>query len=178
MTQSGPPPVSSRDDTYANQSPGYPYSGGAPEPPPGLPARPSSVTAVTIVLIVLGVLTAILGLFVLLAASIVTSGMAIPGLEEFQGSTGAIGGILVVIGGVVIAFGVLEVVSGINLLSARSWARILGIVLAVVAGLFALLGAIPNQNAANGSPLVSIVLLAAYAYVIWILATSGRYFTR
>jgi hypothetical protein len=137
------------------------------------------VTSAAIVLIVLGVLTAIVGLFALLAASLFSSGMEIPGMEQFgEGTAGAVGGILVIIGAVIIVFGVLQVLSGINLFSARSWARILGIVLAVIGGLFGLLAAIPSSSANNTSPVFGLILLVAYAFAVWALATTGRYFTR
>ena len=73
------------------------------------------VTTAAIVLIVLGVLTAIVGVFALLAASLFSSGMDIPGMEQFgEGAAGAVGGVLVVVGAVIIVFGVLQVVSGIT----------------------------------------------------------------
>ena len=135
MTQSAPPPGTPPEDTsYPEptapppmpQSTGYPPPGS---PPPGYqwaaagpPMRPGMVTGAAIVLLVLGVLTAILGLFALLAASIFTSGMQIPGMEQFgENAAGAIGGVVAIFGGVIIVFGVLQVVSGINLFSARSW---------------------------------------------------------
>jgi hypothetical protein len=180
VTQSAPPPATPPEDT------GYPPA-GAPPPnyqwatqPPGPAARPGLVTAAAIVLLVLGVLTAIFGLFALLAASIFTSGMEIPGMEQFgENAAGAIGGLIAIIGGVVVVFGVLQVLSGINIFSARSWARILGIVLTVIGALFGLLALFGgNDPAANSSPIFGLVLLVANGFVIWVLATNGRYFTR
>lgn len=193
MTQSAPPPGTPPEDTsYPEptapppmpQSTGYPPPGS---PPPGYqwaaagpPTRPGMVTGAAIVLLVLGVLTAILGLFALLAASIFTSGMQIPGMEQFgENATGAIGGVVAIFGGVIIVFGVLQVVSGINLFSARSWARILGIVLCVIGALFGLLALVPSGNAsAQGSPIFGLILLLANGFVVWALATTGRYFIR
>lgn len=188
MTQSEPPPATPPEDPSFSDPgfapPSAPPGGSAPPshqwsgPPPGPPARPGLVTTAAIVLIVLGVLTAIVGVFALLAASLFSSGMDIPGMEQFgEGAAGAVGGALVVIGAVIIVFGVLQVVSGINLFSARSWARILGIVLAVIGGLFGLLAAIPSSSA-NSSPVFGLILLVAYAFTVWVLATTGRYFTR
>lgn len=189
MTQHEPPPAIPPEDRSpsppdsgawgtapgGSAPPSYQWSG----PPPTPPARPGLVTTAAIVLIVLGVLTAIAGLFALLAASLFSSGMEIPGMEQFgEGAAGAVGGILIVIGVVIIAFGVLQVLSGINLFSARSWARILGIVLAVIGGLFGLLAVIPSSGANNSSPVFGLILLAANVFVIWVLATTGRYFTR
>ena len=193
MTQSAPPPGTPPEDTsYPEptapppmpQSTGYPPPGS---PPPGYqwaaagpPMRPGMVTGAAIVLLVLGVLTAILGLFALLAASIFTSGMQIPGMEQFgENAAGAIGGVVAIFGGVIIVFGVLQVVSGINLFSARSWARILGIVLCVIGALFGLLALVPSGNAsAQGSPIFGLILLLANGFVVWALATTGRYFIR
>lgn len=204
MTQSEPPPATPPEDTShpdpTGSAPtgvrpsgyppgstptgllpsGYPLPEQWPELRPAASQRPGVVTIASIILIVVGVLTAIVGLFALLAASLFSSGMDIPGLEQFEGTNvaGAIGTIFVVIGAVIIAFGVLQVVSGINLFSARSWARILGIVLAVIGGLFGLLALVPGSNPDTGSPIFGIILLVAYVFVIWALATTGRYFSR
>jgi hypothetical protein len=162
-----PPPAGS-------PPPGYQWAAAAP------PARPGMVTGAAIVLLVLGVLTAILGLFALLAASIFTSGMDIPGMEQFgENAAGAIGGVVAIVGGVFIVFGVLQILSGINLFSARSWARILGIVLCVIGALFGLLALLGSGNSsAQGSPIFGLILLLANGFVVWALATTGRYFTR
>lgn len=196
MTQSAPPPTNDPDDRPAPPAapppgPGWstdPSGGYVPpgSPPPGYqwspagpPPRPGMVTAGAIVLLVLGVLTAIVGLFALLAASVFTSGMDIPGMEQFgENMAGAIGGMIAIIGGVIIVFGILQVVSGINLFSARSWARILGIVLGVIGALFGLLALVPSGNTNGGSPIFGLVLLLANGFVVWALATTGRYFTR
>lgn len=199
MTQSAPPPSNDPVDPPAPAPPGasppgpgwsgdpsgrYAPQGSAPTSYPwatgGPPARPGMVTGAAIVLLVLGVLTAILGLFALLAASIFTSGMDIPGMEQFgRNAAGAIGGIIAIVGGVFIVFGVLQVVSGINLFSARSWARILAIVLCVIGALFGLLALLGSgEPGANSSPIFGLILLLANGFVVWALATTGRYFTR
>lgn len=153
-----------------------PYGWGPPAPA----ARPGTTTTAAIVLIVLGVLTAILGLFALLAASIFASGMEIPGIEQLgDNAAGAIGGVIAVFGGVIVVFGILQVVSGINIFSGKGWARILGIVLSVIAGLFGILALFPSRSPeAAGSPIFGLILLVANAFVVWALATTGRYFTR
>ncbi len=202
MTQSEPPPTTPPEDSHpeppdstptrvppAGYPPGstptgvlpsgYPPPEQWPELRPGASQRPGAVTIAAIILIVLGVLTAIVGVFALLAASLFSSGMNIPGMEQFgEGAAGAIGSVLIVIGAVIIVFGVLQVVSGINLFSARSWARILGIVLAVMGGLFGLLAVIPSSSASNRAPVFGIILLVAYVFTVWALATTGRYFRR
>ncbi len=146
---------------------------------PPAPARPGTVTAAAIVLIVLGVLAAILGLFFLLGASLIGSGTQLPGLDIAGATRGALAGVLVVFGGVMIAFGILEVLSGINIFSAKGWARILAIVLSVIGGLIGVLALIPSRDPDMASgPIFGIIVLVAYAFVIWALATTGRYFTR
>ncbi len=192
MTQSAPPGNPPEDTSYPEPTapppmPSTAYPPPAGSPPPGYqwaaaapPARPGMVTGAAIVLLVLGVLTAILGLFALLAASIFTSGMDIPGMEQFgENAAGAIGGVVAIVGGVFIVFGVLQILSGINLFSARSWARILGIVLCVIGALFGLLALLGSGNpSAQASPIFGLILLLANGFVVWALATTGRYFTR
>lgn len=158
-----------------------PHDPGAPMPatsaPPTTPAtaaRPGMITGAGIALIVLGVLTVLLGLFVVLGAALFAGAAGgidsgeVPGLG---GMFGAFAGAILVFALIVLGFGVLQFITGLNVLGGRSWARITGIVVAAIGGLFALAGI----GDPNGAP-VSIVLLAANAFVVFALATGGAWF--
>ena len=94
--------------------------------------------------------------------------------------SGPDGGFVAVVGAIIVAFGVLELLSGIFALLGRAWARILAVVMSVLGGLVALLGVIGSRAQADVSPAVSmvlLVLLVAPVFVVWAMASGGRYFT-
>ena len=156
-----------------------PPTGTAPPPPPPAhgPAieRPGMVTAAGITLIVLGALTLLLSVFLLLVVGLFAG--AAGGIPESEipagmdGVMGAFGGVLIVILLIVLAFGVLQLVSGIQVLGGRNWARITGIVVAAIAGLLALAG-MGNEDGA----VLNLALAIANGFVIFALATSGSWF--
>jgi hypothetical protein len=76
----------------------------------------------------------------------------------------------------VLGFGAIELVSGIFALLGRAWARIVAIVIAVLGGLIALGGVFGSRTNDASGPVVNLVLLVAYVFVVWAMATSGRYF--
>ena len=153
---------------------------GDTSPPPAPHAtapvtRPGIVTAAGITLMVLGVLTLLLGLILLLGAALFAgaSGPVNDELPGMGGFFGAFAGVIFVFVIIVAAFGVLQLVSGIKVMAGRSWARITGIVVAAIAGVMALAG-IGNADGAA----INLVLVAANAFVIFALVTTGGWFTR
>lgn len=192
MTAPMPPePPPSPDSTPPPQAPYQPPPDNPPAPPPPAAppanwggdapaarmARPGAVTAAGIVMIVLGVLTLLLGLLFLVGAAAIGGAANSPGLNSQIGSLGgAVGGFIAVVAAIVIAFGALQVIAGINILPGKNWARITAIVLAVIAGLLSLPGLFARN--AGGGVVISIVVIAAYAFTIWALATNGRWFAR
>lgn len=149
---------------------------GAPVAPaaPAATARPGMITGAGITLIVLGVLTVLIGLFVVLGAAIFAGAAGgidsgeVPGLG---GMFGAFAGAILFLAIIVLGFGVLQFVTGLNVMGGRSWARITGIVVAAIGALFALAGI----GDASGA-VISIVLVAANAFVIYALAVGGEWF--
>ena len=140
--------------------------------------RPGRVTAAGIILIVLGVLTSLLGIFFMLAigalmgaAGDVSTEIEMPaGLD----AAGALAGIGLAFGAIILAFGILQLLSGINVMPGKGWARVLGIVIAALGALLGLGGLGGGEQ--GSSPAVGIVLLAANIFVIWALASAGRWF--
>ena len=151
------------------------YAGAAAGP--GMVARPGMVTGAGITMIVLGSLITLLGLFVLIAGVFVGGAanqinVSTPG---FNGLAGAFAGVIIVIALIFLAFGILDIVAGANVLGGRSWARITGIVVAAIFGLLSLPGLF-NGNNGGGGPIFGLILVAANAFVIWALATTGSWF--
>ncbi|HEY7463080.1 MAG TPA: hypothetical protein VH987_01405 [Candidatus Limnocylindria bacterium] len=187
---SGPPP----DDQSTSPSPA-PETPAAPAPPPQVtqpqygqpqyaapgyamaPERPGMVTAAGIVMIVLGVLVTLFGLLFLIAGAFVGgAGNAIetqvPGLPANM--AGAVAGVIIVFAIIFLAFGILDIVAGANVMGGKGWARITGIVLAVILGLLSLLGlGNPDQG---GGIIITLLLIAANVFVIWALVTTGSWF--
>lgn len=170
------PPAADRQPTQPEW--GYPPGYVPPQPPSPMPERPGSVTASAVILIVLGVIVALFGVLSLFAGAVFPSVADSTEFRQQFGELGAsLGGLLLVFGAVLLAYGVLEVVTGIFLLPGRAWARITGLIVAVLGILFSLLGVIPGESGA-GVSIVFVVLLAAYGYVAWVLARGGAWFSR
>lgn len=152
------------------QQPGY----GAPPPGmwggPGYAAPPSRPLGVT--------LSAALFLFfavlLLLGAVIVMAGGALFASAFGAEGAGFLAGAGIVIGVIILLFSLLFFAVGIGLLRGKGWARIGGLILAVLG----LLGGISSlaQGGGGGSLAYGIVMTLIYAGVIWALWTAGPYF--
>ena len=121
-------------------------------------------------------LTLLLGLFLLVGVGLFAG--AAGSIPESQvpaapAMFGAVAGMILVILVIVAAFGIVQLVSGIQVLGGRSWARWAGIVVSAIAGLFALAGLAGNEG---GSVVLNLVLAGANAFAIWALASSGSWF--
>ena len=154
------------------------WSAPAPTAAPVAPPRPGIVTAAGVTLIAIGILTLLIGLLVLLGGALFAgaagSGLEVTGAPGVPtGMFAAFAGFIVVFALIVLGWGALQLLTGIKVLGGRGWARITGIVIAVIGALLALGGL------AGGDPsslVVGIVFIAANAFVIWALATSGGWF--
>jgi hypothetical protein len=157
----------------------YPEPAAPPPPEASSPsaARPGIVTGAGIVLIVLGSFTLLLALILLLVVGLFAGAAgSLPAEADMPGIgplVGAFAGLIFVLVAIVGGFGALQLVSGIKVLGGRNWARITGIVVAAISGLFALAG-LGDQ----GGQFFSLAMLLANGFVIWALATTGGWFTR
>ncbi|MGH2392829.1 MAG: DUF7144 family membrane protein [Candidatus Limnocylindria bacterium] len=152
-----------------------PADPGVASAQPPVAVRPGIVTAAGITLIVLGILTMLLGLVLLIGAGLFAGAAgSIPETAEMPGVGGMFGafaGAIFLITFIVIGFGVLQLVSGINVLGGRGWARVTGIVIAIIAGVIALAGI-----GARDGAVISLALVVANAFVVYALATTGSWF--
>jgi hypothetical protein len=138
------------------------------------------LTAASVILIVLGVLVSLIGVVFILAAALFGS---IVDMEEFTAQFGtmsaAMGGFIATLGFLVLAYGVLHVLTGIFVLPGKSWARITGLIVASLGTLFALVGLLPGEGGYTALGLIiSVGVLAGYVYAIYALATTGWWFSR
>jgi hypothetical protein len=140
------------------------------------------VTAAAVILIILGALGAIGAVLVMIG------GGAIAGTFG-----GGLGGIVIVIGVLVLAYAVFEIISGVKVLGLSNGWRIAGIVLAAIGAVFAVFGLIsafsgtqefdPNTLEFTSGPniggiITNLIGLALYVLVIVLLARNSRAFTR
>jgi hypothetical protein len=78
-----------------------------------------------------------------------------------------------------LTFGVMQLVTGVQVLRGRSWAQISGIVAALVGALVAGLGLLQGFGAnATGVTTIFLPVVVAYLYTAWGLATAPRWFVR
>jgi hypothetical protein len=184
--------------TYAPPPPGEPSSpppapapAGAPPgaPPPGYqgwvqPAaaapqslRPGLVTAAGITMIAIGAIVVLFGLIFLLAGAIIGGAASqidtqMPG---FGAMSGAVTGVVIVLAIILLAVGMLDIVAGAKVFSGRGWARMTGIVLAVILGLLGL-GSLGGGASDGGNVVLGLVWVAANAFIVFALATAGSWF--
>lgn len=152
------------------------WTAGTPPPAPAAVARPGPVTAAGITLIVLGIITILLGLLLLvgvgLFAGAAGSAPEMTDMPGMGGMLGAFAGAILVITLLIVAIGALQLVTGMSVLGGRAWARITGIVLGIIGGVFALAGI-----GQDGGVIVNVAFAIANGYVVYALATTGNWFT-
>jgi hypothetical protein len=115
------------------------------------------VTAAAVLLIVLGALGVLGGLLLLGGAG--------------AGAGAGVGGLFLVLAILALAVGALEIYAGVQVLALREQGRMIGIVLAAVGGLFALLSI-------GRTPATSIIQILIAAFIIYALVTSAQYFRK
>jgi hypothetical protein len=143
------------------------------------PPRPGVITAAAIVLIVFGVLIALFGLLFVLAGALFPAIRESPELESQLGSVPAsFGTFILVVGFILAAWGILQVVAAGFVLSRRTWARITAMILAILGALIGLATILPGEAGltAVGATL-SLLFVAGHGFAIWALASQGRWFT-
>lgn len=182
MDQSPPQPAPP-DDAAARTAPvpgwGYPPGYVPPAAPAPMPERPGAVTAAAVILIVLGLLVSLFGALAVFAGLVFPSMADSPDIRrQFGELSGALGGLILVVGIFVLAYGLAELLTGIFVLSGRAWARIGGLVVAVLGILFSLVGVLPTEGGGGGVSIGFGLVLAAHAFVAWTLASRGAWFRR
>lgn len=171
-----PPPATPPAPPPPAMPPPEPYAA----PAVAVVGRPGMVTAGGIVMIVVGAILCLFGLIALLGGALIgglASGAAgdLTGEEAaiFGALGGAFAGLFIVFAAILLGIGILDIVAGAKVLSGRTWARITGLVVAVILILFALAGL---GSSDSGGVIVSVIWIAANAFIVFALATGGRWF--
>ncbi|HET7676654.1 MAG TPA: hypothetical protein VFK38_02270 [Candidatus Limnocylindrales bacterium] len=128
-----------------------------------------------VILAVLGALGAVIGLLLFLVGS-----MADQFASDLAASAiapGALSAVLYVIGGVIAALGLVQLIAGVGILLSKEWGRLTGIVVSILwllLSLLTLLSGISSADPDGGGILVGGVIAALYAYCVVVLAVRWR----
>lgn len=165
--------------------------------PPGWSAQPEYagggyassplVTIAAIVLLVFGLLTTLIGALGVAVGGFFEQALrearqqgAIPGLEEID--LAGVGDIIVVAFVIVLIIGILHLASAVGIFMHKQWARILGIVLAVLGTLIGVLGLVGGSSVAggmDGSELAfPIAIAVGYGFSLFALIAGNNHFRR
>jgi len=164
----------------SDPDPSPPVLPPAPLPTPlpaPLPGRPRAITMTGWILIVLGVPVSLAGALVMLSGALFDTIRDTPELRAQLGDLpGSFGSLLLVVGAVLLAYGVAQLVSGINILARREWARIAGLVVAILGAMVTLGSLAPGNVTTAGGTIFLLVLFAAYAEAVYALMTGSAWF--
>jgi len=132
------------------------------------------VTASAIILIVIGgLLTLLGGVFVLTAPLMGDLANDPDFVAQFGDISDSLQSFATTFGIILGMFGITQLVAGIFVLRVRTWARITGMICAILGALFALLFVFSGQPV---SAVIGMVVLVSYAYAFWALTTRGTAF--
>jgi hypothetical protein len=135
----------------------------SPPPSGGVATRPMGVTLSAVLFFVVGVLG------IIAAVLVFAGGTMLEGV--FGGSAGGVfAGVAIVFGGIIAVLAVLYLLTGWGLMGGKGWARIVGIILAVL-GILGGLSALTGDSLAYGAVMTVLWALVAYA-----LFTAGAFF--
>lgn len=146
-----------------------------PTPQPTAIVRPPAVTASGVILMAVGGLLTLLGLLFVLAAPGLADIADDPDFVTQLGYDPAVLQSFALTFGIMLGiFGAIQLVSGAFVMLLRSWARILGMICAVLGAMFSLLFVFSGEVAFGA---VGLVIFASYAYAFWALTTRGVAFS-
>lgn len=174
------------------QSPGYgqPGYGGPPAYPVAQPwgaAAPTRGTSVFValaamLLVIMGVVLALLGAWLLTqgpALSDLVQRLRSVDLVVFKPTRDQLRSVVGASPGILMVLGVLQLLIGVFVLGHRSWARWLGVVVALLGLVFSIVALTSTMALIPGSSvqlIVAIAFLVAYAFVVLALIAGGGHF--
>jgi hypothetical protein len=143
-------------------------------------ARPGVVTTAATLLMILGGVLTLFGLLCVLIGALWDTLREQPEFIRQAGNLPeSFGAFLLALGLILLVWGVLQIVAGIYVLGRRSWARITGIILAILGALAGLATSLPGEGGLNPVALaISLLFAGGHVFIIWALTSSGRWFSR
>jgi hypothetical protein len=151
----------------------------APEAPAhaGVFVRSGEVAAAAWVLVILGILGLLFGALTVLVGSFLNRGSELvtqdPEFDQILPIFGAFAGVIAVIGVILIIYSLGYIAAGWGGYRGRSWARVLGIVIAVI-GILVWLPGIASAGDAGGSIVLTLIVLACHAWILFAYAARWR----
>ena len=159
------------------------------QPPPGAwgqpgysapPPRPVLVLIGSIWLIVVGILQILAGS----GCGLLSMGAGSLSSQDTSGLLGVLSGSLLVFGIIAVVLGFLQLASGVGALGGRGWARWIGILLSIMyflVGLLILLGSFGAMNDPNGGGATSLIFaliwLVGYGVTAYAYISASQYFS-
>jgi hypothetical protein len=174
-TPDAPPPAAAppayTPPTYTPPPVPPPQPAVAWAPPPAATAAAGQRTTLSlaagILLVILGVLGVLFSLAVLTIGRSVVDQFdfsSLPGLQGNADPNAIVSGVITFVGIFVLACSTFYIVGGVGVMRSRSWGRVIGIIIGILAGLL-WLGSLASSGRAGGDPLFALVLLAIHAYI-------------
>ena len=154
--------------------------------PPAQPQGSLMVTLAGVVLLIIGILVGLAGVGLMAVGLVARAAFetAVQNADPVDFSVDAVRvfeGIFVVFGLIVAVYGLGELIAGIGVLLKRQWGRLLGVLLAFIAGSLTTLvglGALGASNGTRAGLVVFVVFAVAYWFVVVALARGGQAFRR
>jgi hypothetical protein len=132
------------------------------------------VTASGIILLGLGGLLVLLGLLFVITAPLMGDLANDPDfVAQFGDISDSLQSFALTLGIAMGLFGGVQLFAGAFVLLRRTWARVTGMICAVLGGLFALLFVFSGQPV---SAVIGLVVVGSYGYAFWVLTTRGSAF--
>jgi hypothetical protein len=141
-----------------------------PPPPPATVGQRTTLSlAAGILLVVLGAFGALIGLLILTIGRGVIQAFdftGMPGTENIQDPNALVSGVIAFFGIFLLVCSTFYIVGGVGVLRSRSWGRVTGIVIGILAGLV-WLASLTGGTAAGGRNDIAfpLILLALHAYI-------------
>lgn len=187
----GPPPgAANLPGQWQSENYGQPGYGAPPAYPAAQPygaAAPTYSTSVLValaamLLVIMGVVLAVLGAWLLTqgpALSDLVQRLRSVDLVVFKPTRDQLRSVVSASPGALMVFGVLQLLVGAFVLGHRSWARWLGVVLALLGLLFSIMALTSTMALIPGASvqlIVAIAFLIGYAFVVLVLIAGGGHF--
>jgi hypothetical protein len=136
------------------------------------------VTIAGLLMVIFGSLIGLLGLLCVAAGAAIPALRQAPEIAEQLASVPAGFEIVaVVLGIVLLTWGVTQAVAGVFVMRRRTWARIAGIVVGILGALIGLAGSLPASVDANPvGPVIFALFGGAHVYAMWVLIRSAEWF--
>lgn len=135
-----------------------------PAPAPAPMSRPTGATVISVIDGIVGVLALLAGVLLIVGAGVLGSVLGSAADPNAPGLGAMFAGLGIVFGIIVLLIGVLYLAIAYGVWKGRSWAWMLGVVVAVVATVFAVLGLAGGITVSN---ILSVALPILVLYFFW-----------